>query len=158
MCDCEIQVVEPESQAPTESALAQWLEYIESIFASLTIGECLDVLIDLGHQCARYRGADGTLYTLTDLYSIPDCMDDPGDTCYVEFLGGPPGKNGWGSWFRGTLITWVVDGLLYDFATNGGELAMPIIEECEAFINDTDEDDEYDEYDEWEGRMPEIAD
>lgn len=157
MCECEIQVVNLEPE-PDQSALAQWLEYIESIFASLSIGECLDILLDLGHQNSRYRGADGILYNMTDLYTIPDCLDDPGDTCQVEFLGGPPREDDFAVWHRGTMITWVVDGLLYDFATNGGELATPIIEECEAFINDADEDDggdEYGGYDDWEASYPE---
>lgn len=158
MCECEIQVVDQDPE-PGQSALAQWLEYIESIFASLSIGECLDILLDLGLQCARYRGADGVLYNLTDFYTIPECLDDPGDTCQVEFLGGPPRGDGLGVWYRGTMVTWVVDGLLFDFAANGGELASPIIEECEAFISDADENDGDDGdgvYDEWETGYLEI--
>lgn len=115
------------------------------------------MLVELGHQRARYRGADGVLAELTDLYGYPDCLDDPGDTFYVEFLGGPPSKDNWGTWFRGTLVTWVVDGVLYDFATNEGSLAMPVIQECEAFINDADDDDEYNEYDDWEAGYADVG-
>lgn len=155
MCDCEIQVAD-EDPKPGQSALAQWLEYIESIFAPLSIGECLDILFALGHQNSRFRGADGVIYNLTDFYTIPDCLNDPGDTCQIEFLGGPPKMDDFAMWYHGTMITWVVDGLLYDFAANDGDLATPIIEECEAFINDADKNDEYDVYDDWEAGYLEI--
>jgi len=128
--------------------LCQWLEYIEAIFNNLTVGDVLDILIELGHQNSRYRAAGGNLYELCELYTIPECLDDEARHYEVEFLGGPPTSDWEAGWYRGTLVTWAVDAILYDFATNEGSIAMGILSDMDEFQEDQQEQEEEDLWDE----------
>lgn len=129
-----------------QATMMQWLVYIESILSEFTVDEILRILTTLGYSSAWYKATDGQRYILSDFYQIPECLDYYASQFIIEFFGGPPTEDSIPQWYTGTLVTWAVDALLYDFVTTNGQFAMPILSEIEDFRTDTEQDEEW----EWE--------
>lgn len=130
------------AETQTQS-IGSWLTYLEVIFESLTIIELVTILVQLGFARSQFQGIDGVLYHLQDLQHNPACFDDLGSTLELAFIGGPPGE---ADWYDGTLLTWAVDAVLYEFADTEGDdgKAMSIVLDVEDIWR-ADCDNEWDE-------------
>ena len=126
----------------TVNTVGQWLEYVETLFESLTVGETLGILMDLGFQQSRFKAGDGNLYPLTDLGRLVEVHDDLAREFDLTFWGGPPDVE---TWYKGTMVTWAIDALLYSLATTDGEHATAIITSIENIWDDEDESTHWDD-------------
>jgi len=122
------------------TALVEWLRYIEVIFAQLTVNEAVDILLGLGFEHALFRADDNELYPLVSLQELEEIQDDDACQYPLYFVGGPPDPEG--KWYRGTLITWVVDALLHNLAVTDGSQAMAVIQDVEDIWDDGDDESE----------------
>ena len=124
---------------PTTGRLAEWLRYIEVVFSTLTVGECVDILLSLGFEHSVFRADDNEIYPLIGLKEIDEIQGDDACQYPLYFIGGPP--TGDEKWFYGTIVTWVVDAILHNLAVTDGALAMEIITDVEDIWADDNEDD-----------------
>jgi len=126
---------------PATGHLAEWLSYIEDVFSSLTVGECVDILLSLGFEHSLFRADDNEMYALITLKDIDEIQENDGSFYPLYFVGGPPNTEE--KWYHGTLVTWVVDAILHDLAVSDGSRAMEIITDVEA-VWENEQESEWD--------------
>jgi len=130
-----------QEQLSINHAFTDWLRYIESLVVSLTVGEVYEILMALGFERSCFIADNCEMYRLTSLGCIDEIQDDGADQYPLQFVGGPPDQE---QWHTGTLVTWMVDALLHDFAVSDGSRAMSVIADLEDIWNDGEEN-EWDE-------------
>lgn len=121
-------------QLEATPAVGYWLKYIETIFSQLTVNEAVDILLGMGFEHALFRADDNELYHLINLHEVEEIQDDDACQYPLYFVGGPPTAEG--TWYHGTLVTWVVDALLHNLAVTDGSQAMAIIQDVKDIWDD----------------------
>ena len=130
-----------QEQLDINHAFTNWILYIESVAASLTVSEVFEILMGLGFERSLFIADDGQMYPLASLGDIAEIQDVEANQYPLEFVGGPPNEE---RWHKGTLVTWMIDAMLHDFADSDGSRAMSIIADLEDIWNDGEEN-EWDE-------------
>jgi hypothetical protein len=125
-----------QEQLDINHAFTHWIQYIESVAASLTVSEVFEILMSLGFERALFIADDGVEYSLASLGCIDEIQDVEANQYPLQFVGGPPDQE---RWHNGTLVTWMIDAMLHDFAVSDGSRAMSIIADLEDIWNDGEE-------------------